>query len=633
MDVEMKGTASMTTRWLAERIDALLGQLAPLGQGQEEEIARICAQEIAAWRARPSIKKESTLRNPMTDTRNAIRERLAVTVANRWLNPHSQQYEHLALHYMNFTEEEWIRIMGDSQERFQRRLEEQQLLEQPDVLVQQAEALLLGEQWYEIALGLAIATGRRSTEIMKTAKFYPKTLSTITFEGQLKKRDLLMKPYEIPTLVPADLVLSAWSRLRALVDCSTLEHDEVNNRYGSVVRALANERLSGLIPLRSSKEFVTTHLNRCIYGRLCVYYFAPSHVPDITYMATIYGHYWSDGSGGGEGEEEDVQRNYQSTLHYYDYMIGDGHGHVDRRQGLRLGEPGVEILEIFRPKEPSKEKPMPKKRADDQATGQATEPTKGHSIVRCTPQTRARFVQEERERGFFKDQNGLLSQLLDESTLYRQGLQLLQPAAVQLGTESFIQTLHTLLEPHAASGASGEALDQQFKARWGISLAEVDALFQMIHDSGHEDPLAYLQEGVSKQHNLKAGALKRQDHFRHKDFSQVPYSQLKDIRASAVADERIRRAILALQKHNQRAQPVDRWYINAAVINGLIYARFPIINAYLQEHQQDIETHHQQFGIEPRYNRSKLVPVGEMIRIPDLPESEHPVPTGTIHQD
>ena len=66
------------------------------------------------------------------------------------------------------------------------------------------------------------------------------------------------------------------------------------------------------------------------------------------------------------GKEEDVQRNYQSTLHYYDYVIGDGHGRVDRRQGIRLGEPGVEILEIFRPKEPIKEKPMAKKRADTQ---------------------------------------------------------------------------------------------------------------------------------------------------------------------------------------------------------------------------------------------------------------------------
>ncbi|WP_172632428.1 protelomerase family protein [Dictyobacter arantiisoli] len=610
----------MTTRWLAERIDLLLGLLAPLGHGQEEEMARICAQEIAAWRARPSITKESTLRNPMTDTRNAIRERLEVTAANRWLNPQTQQYEHLALQYMNFTEEEWIRVMGDTQERFQRRLEEQQLLEQPDVLVQQAEALLHGEPWYELALGLAIATGRRSTEILKTAKLYPKTPSTILFEGQLKKRDLLMKPYEIPTLVEADLVLSAWRRLRALVDCSTLELDEVNNRYGSVVRALANERLRGLIPLRSSKEFVTTHLNRCIYGRLCVFYFAPSHVPDITYMATIYGHYWS------AGEEEDVQRNYQSTLHYYDYVIGDGHGQVDRRQGIRLGEPGVEILEIFRPKEPRKEKPMAKKRADDQPTM----PTKGHSIVRCTPQTRARFVQEERERGFFKDQNGLLSQLLDESILYRQGVQLLQPATEQLGAESFLQTLQALLEPQREQGR----LDAQFKERWGISLAEVDALFQMIHDAGHDNPLKYVQEGVSKQDNLKAGAQKRQDHFRKKDFSQMPYSQLKDVRASAAADERIRRAILAIQKHNHRAQPVDRWYINAAVINGLIKTRFPIINAYLQEHQQDIDTHHQHLGIEPRYNRSKLVPVGDMIQIPDLPDQEpSSLPATTTLQD
>lgn len=613
----MKGMACMTTRWLAERIDVLLDQLAPLGQGQEEEIARICAQEIAAWRARPSITKESTLRNPMTDTRNAIRERLDVTAANRWLNPQTQQYEHLALRYLNFTEEEWIRVMGDTQERFQRRLEEQQLLEQPDALVQQAEALLHGEPWYELALGLAIATGRRSTEILKTAKFYPKTPFSLLFEGQLKKRDLLMKPYEIPTLVSADLVLSAWRRLRTLVDCSTLELDEVNNRYGSVVRALANERLRGLIPLRSSKEFVTTHLNRCIYGRLCVFYFGPAHVPDITYMATIYGHYWSDGEAA-----DDVQRNYQSTLHYYDYVIGDGHGQVDRRQGIRLGEPGVEILEIFRPK---KEKVMAKKRVDTQPTM----PAKGHSIVRCTPQTRERFVQEERSRGFFKDQNGLLTQLLDESIFYRQGVQLLRPVTEQLGTESFLQTLEAVLEPQREQGR----LDTQFQERWGVSLAEVDALFQMIHDAGHDNPLKYVREGISMQENLKAGAQKRQDQFQKKDFSHMPYAQLKDVRASAAADERIRRAILAIQKHNAHAQPVDRWYINAAVINGLIKTRFPIINAYLQEHQQDIEIHHQQLGIEPRYNRSKLVPVGDMIQIPELPDPEQPALPVSTHQD
>jgi Telomere resolvase len=609
----------MTTRWLAERIDVLLDQLAPLGQGQEEEMAQICAQEIAAWRARPSITKESTLRNPMTDTRNAIRERLEVTAVNRWLNPQTQQYEHLALRYLNFTEEEWIRVMGDTQERFQRRLEEQQLLEQPDALVQQAEALLHGESWYELALGLAIATGRRSTEILKTAKFYPKTPFSLLFEGQLKKRDLLMKPYEIPTLVSADLVLSAWRRLRTLVDCSALELDEVNNRYGSVVRALANERLRGLIPLRSSKEFVTTHLNRCIYGRLCVFYFGPTHVPDITYMATIYGHYWSD------REQEDVQRNYQSTLHYYDYVIGDGHGQVDRRQGIRLGEPGVEILEIFRPKEPIKEKVMAKKQVDTHPTM----PAKGHSIVRCTPQTRERFVQEERSRGFFKDQNGLLSQLLDESILYRQGVQLLQPVTEQLGTESFLQTLEAVFEPQREQGR----LDTQFQERWGVSLAEVDALFQVIHDAGNDNPLKYVREGISMQENLKAGAQKRQDQFQKKDFSQMPYSQLKDVRASAAADERIRRAILAIQKHNTHAQPVDRWYINAAVINGLIKTRFPIINTYLQEHQQELDAHHQQLGIEPRYNRSKLVPVAEMIQIPEFPDQEPSLLSITTHQD
>ena len=200
----------------------------------------------------------------------------------------------------------------------------------------------------------------------------------------------------------------------------------------------------------------------------------------------------------------------------------------------------------------------------------------------------------------------------------------------QLGTESFLQTLEAVLEPQREQGR----LDTQFQERWGVSLAEVDALFHMIHDAGHDNPLKYVREGISTQENLKAGAQKRQDQFQKKDFSQMPYSQLKDVRASAAADERIRRAIVAIQKHNSRAQPVDRWYINAAVINGLINTRFPIINAYLQEHQQEIDMHHQHLGIEPRYNRSKLVPVGDMIQIPELPDQEQSsIPATVTRQD
>lgn len=604
----------MATRWLAERIDVLLTRLAPLGGEQEEEIAQLCAQEIAAWRARPSIQKESSLKTPMKDTRNAIRSRLALTEGNRWFNAREGQYEHLALKYMNFTDEEWVRINGDTTERFHQRLASRQFLDQPEVLVQMAETFLESQHWSDLALGLAIATGRRITEILKTGKFFPKTSYTVIFEGQLKRQDLVLKPYEIPTLVPAHLVLSAWEHLRMEVHCEELSNDEVNNTYGSTVRALANERLSGIIPLRSDRESVTTHLNRCVYGRLAVHYFAPEWVSDIAYMATVYGHYWQ------KDEQSEPQLNYQSTLHYYDYVIGDGQGNIDGRQGLRLGEPGVEVLDQFRRSIPIKEEKKKSMATETQGEQMPTIAVKKHSIVRCSQATSARFAQAARERGFFKNQNGLLSQLLDESYLFRQVQELLQPVATQLGTNDVIGTLQELIQTTPATGVEHSALDHHLQERWGVSLEQVDRLFEMTREAGYDDLLEVLREGVVTRQKQKGGALKRHESFSKKDFSHTPYPQLKDIRASAAAEERIRRAVLAIMKHNQRSQPVDRWYINAMSINGLIHTRFPLIQAYLEKHQQETDAHHQQFGIEPRYNRSKLVPIHEMISIPDLPE-------------
>ena len=59
-------------QWLAERLAVLLPRLAVLGSNQEEEIRRLCEEEIAEWRSRPTMKSLRSLNTPMIDTRNAI---------------------------------------------------------------------------------------------------------------------------------------------------------------------------------------------------------------------------------------------------------------------------------------------------------------------------------------------------------------------------------------------------------------------------------------------------------------------------------------------------------------------------------------------------------------------------------
>src|SRR5690242_8904185 len=104
-----------------ERLDQLLLRLEPLDQRHEAEIQRLCDAEIAAWRARPTMKSLRSLNTPMMDSRNAIRERLAVTETNSWMNPRTHEREHLALRYLNFSQEEWAEMRALTEEGRQER--------------------------------------------------------------------------------------------------------------------------------------------------------------------------------------------------------------------------------------------------------------------------------------------------------------------------------------------------------------------------------------------------------------------------------------------------------------------------------------------------------------------------------
>src|SRR5215472_1415310 len=335
------------------------------------------------------MKVEASLQEPLRHARNTLRDRLVLREDNRWFNPRDGVYEHLALKYLNFTRDQWNDLRADTDERFERRLAEQQQIANPDALVRKAEELLKGQYWYQLVLGITLATGRRLTEVLKTAKFAPKTTYTLWFEGQLKTKDQVLPPYEIPTLVQASLVLDAFRRLREMLDCSQMTNDAVSDQYGPTVRKLADQQLGDLIPKRADEVNLYTHLSRCIYGRLCILYFCKSTTFDLSYMATILGHYWYF-------KEKDKKRrlNLQSTLHYFDYVIGDGHGNIDGRRGIWLGEPGVVVLDAFRPQEGTDMKRS--ERSDEQPL--VTQAPKRHSNVRCTSGDRTRYDAECKRR-------------------------------------------------------------------------------------------------------------------------------------------------------------------------------------------------------------------------------------------
>jgi hypothetical protein len=101
----------MAMKWLEERWETLIPALDQLGKEQEEQMRLLCEAEKDWWRQRPGMNVVNSLRKPMTETRNHIREVLLLRDDNWWINPKSQAKEHLALKYLNFSTEEWTQMV------------------------------------------------------------------------------------------------------------------------------------------------------------------------------------------------------------------------------------------------------------------------------------------------------------------------------------------------------------------------------------------------------------------------------------------------------------------------------------------------------------------------------------------
>lgn len=318
-------------KWLAVLLnDNYLPAIANL---QDNPSDRAKAEEWATWlkqqwaeRGLTQLNQQRTL---MTDTRNAVKA----------LDPHN-----VALHSMNFTTEQWREMNNPASDAVENRNENQKLIKNPDAIVAKAIELLSSKDWAEVAAGIVVCTGRRSSEVLATASFEPKTKYSALFRGQLKRKgeDITLQ-FEIPTLAQSQKVIDALAFLRREVNCTGLTNRQVNQKYGNAVAKACDRHFSDLIPQREGKDNLYTHLFRCIYARIAVLYYCPVRVADIVYMAAIQGHYQIL-----EAPDAELRRSYASTRNYFDYKIGDRTGNIDGRQGIKLEQPDVEVIEVFK---------------------------------------------------------------------------------------------------------------------------------------------------------------------------------------------------------------------------------------------------------------------------------------------
>ena len=123
-------------------------------------------------------------------------------------------------------------ISDDSNKSLKKKLRNQILIN-PEWVKEKANELLTKEEpsLSDLAIGIAIASGRRPTEVMKSAKLKAVNDATLLFTGQLKTKNRHLfeeiKPYEIPSLIKSEVVVKALRKLRKMTKKEVLVYRNV----------------------------------------------------------------------------------------------------------------------------------------------------------------------------------------------------------------------------------------------------------------------------------------------------------------------------------------------------------------------------------------------------------------------
>ena len=257
--------------------------------------------------------------------------------------------DHFCLPFITFESDQWTAINIPSEEALRERIQNQRLLPDPWGIIERTDQLLDSRDWPQMTVGLAVAIGRRISELLSAnTVLTPCTEYSVLFRGQLKQRsdraDAPDPEFEIPTLVPAADVLATWERLRKIVGVQKLHPRQINNRYGPAANDAADQEFAELVPLREGKDRRYMHLYRAVYATLAVYLYCPVRINAYLFKAEIQGHRNRFESAGTAAQKVSVA----SQLHYDDYKVASEDGtNIDGRQGLMLGQPGVQILRVF----------------------------------------------------------------------------------------------------------------------------------------------------------------------------------------------------------------------------------------------------------------------------------------------
>jgi integrase len=239
--------------------------------------------------------------------------------------------EHFALTYLKYDTATYGEFAAASAGRNNTKQDNLQPVELAAFLAVTTD-LLESDNPFDLAAGIAAATGRRFSEVVAKGTF----TSTndpywLSFTGQLKKR-AEADQFLTPCLVPATTILAALERLRShprLVLLSQGSPDALNRSLADSVKRSVQSHFGGIVPILPGEQAVSVHNLRGVYAQICTYYFCPPERTTARFLQECLGHVIS--------AAELKRGNSAATQYYFHYYLVDAIGNHLSAQGVLLG--------------------------------------------------------------------------------------------------------------------------------------------------------------------------------------------------------------------------------------------------------------------------------------------------------
>ena len=243
-----------------------LNSIKPNGQDKQglknyrDLVNALCKKEVKYLRDNLAL---SSLRSAITQYRNAIRTRFDDAVLPvSYKDKATTKPSHVAIKYLCLSKQEKTNYCKNEIERKNRYLsgDARLIICNHDDLIDKATQLLDSESIYDLASGLLLLTGRRATEIMKTACFQVIDDNHVLFSGQLKNEKCGIKAHNardnfvIPVLANSQKIVNALNKIRELKPLQDKTEKEVNSLVSNTLGKAVKRNLSGFLKVAIYQE-------------------------------------------------------------------------------------------------------------------------------------------------------------------------------------------------------------------------------------------------------------------------------------------------------------------------------------------------------------------------------------------